>query len=78
MLFLLKNREKLKKLLLVHFIPFSAPSYCTKTLLTCLQNGFSYSIPGMFHVSRSRDIRTSPFLSYEDLNFEKSLETPQF
>ena len=32
----------------------------------------------MVHVSRSRDIRTSPFWSYRDLNFEKSSETPQF
>ena len=75
MLFLLKNPEKLKKLFF-HFIPFSAPPHCTKTLLTCLENGFSYSIPSMFHVSRSRDIRPSPFWSYEDLNFEKSSETP--
>ena len=78
MLFLLKNREKLKKLLFFHFIPFSAPPYCTKALLTCLENGFSHSIPSIFHVSRSRDIKTSPFCSYKDLNIEKSSETPQF
>ena len=78
MLFFLKNREKLKKLLFFRFIPFSAPQYFTKAQLICLQNGFSHSIPSMFHVCRSRDIRPSPFWSYEDLNFEKSLETPNF
>ena len=78
MLFLLKNREELKKLLFFHFIPCSAPPYCTKALLTCLQNGFSHSIPSMFHVSRSRDIRPSLFWSYEDLNFEKSSKTLKF
>ena len=64
MLFLLKNWEKLKKLLFFHFISFSAPPYCTKALLICLENGFSHSIPSMFHVSKSRDIRTSPFWSF--------------
>ena len=44
----------------------------------CLDNGFLHSIPSMFHVSRNRDIRTSPFWSYEDLNFEKSSEAPNF
>ena len=78
MLFLLKNREKLKKLLFFHFIPFSAPPYCTKALLICLENGFSHSIPSIFNVSRSRDIKTSLFCSYKDLNIEKSSETPQF
>ena len=53
-------------------------SFYLKALLICLENGFSHSIPSMFHVSRSRDIRTSPFWSYKDLNFEKSSETPQF
>ena len=77
MLFFLKNREKLTKLLFFHF-PFSAPPYCTKVLLICLENGFSQSIPNMFHVTRSRDIRPSPFWSYEDLNFEKSSKTSQF
>ena len=52
-----------------HFIPFSAPPYCMKAILICLENGFSHSIPSMFHVSR--DIRQSPFWSYEDLSFEK-------
>ena len=52
--------------------------YCTKALLICLENGFSHSIPSMFHVSSSRAIRTNPFWSYKDLNFEKSSETPQF
>ena len=75
MLLLLKNWEKLKKLLFFHFISFSAPPYCTKALLICLENGFSHSIPSMFHVSRGRDIRTSPFWSFKDLNFEKSSET---
>ena len=78
MLFLLKNQEKLKKLIFFHFIPFSVPPYCTKVLLISLENGFSHSIPSMCHVSRNRDIRPSPFWSYEDLNFEKSSETPQF
>ena len=44
MLFLLKNCEKLKKLLFFHFISFSAPPYCTDALLICLENGFSHSI----------------------------------
>ena len=70
--------SKLKKNSFFHFIPFSASPYCTKALLICLENGFSHSIPSMFHVSRSRDIRTSPFWSYKDLNFEKSSEIPQF
>ena len=52
-------------------VSFLASPYCTKALLICLENGFSHSIPSMFHVSRSRDIRTSPFWSYKDLNFEK-------
>ena len=60
MLLLLKNWEKLKKLLFHHFIPFSAPPYCIKALLICLENCFSHSIPSMFHVF-SWDIRTSPF-----------------
>ena len=78
MLFLLKNREKLKKnLYFFHFIPFSATPYCTKALLICLENGFSHSIPSMFHVSRSRDTRISPFWSYKDLNFKKFPGTPQ-
>ena len=77
MLFLLKNCEKLKKLLFFHFISFSAPPYCTKTLLICLENGFSHSIQSMFHVSRSRDTRTSPFWSYKELNFDKFPGTPQ-
>ena len=63
--------RKTQKTLIFHFIPFSAPPCCTKALLICLENGFSHSIPSMFHVSRSRDIRTSPFWSYKDLNFEK-------
>ena len=67
--------SKLKTNSLFHFIPFSASPYCTKALLICLENGFSHSIPSMFHVSRSRDIRTSPFWSFKDLNFEKSSET---
>ena len=59
-------------------VSFLASPYCTKALLICLENGFSHSIPSMFHVSRSRVIRTSPFWSYKDLNFEKSSETPNF
>ena len=74
MLFLLKNREKLKKTLIFYFIPFSAPQYCTKCLLICLEDTFLCSIPS---ISRSRD-RTSLFWSYKDLNFEKSSEIPQF
>ena len=70
--------SKLKTNSLFHFIPFSASPYCTKALLICLENGFSHSIPSMFHVSRSRDIRTSPFWSYKDLNLQKSSGTPQF
>ena len=70
--------RKTQKTLIFHFIPFSAPPCCTKALLICLENGFSHSIPSMFHVSRSRDIRTSPLWSYKDLNFEKTSETPQF
>ena len=78
MLFHVKNQEKLKKLLFFQLIPFPAPPHCTKALQICLENGFSYSIPSTFHVSRSRDIRPNPFWVYEDLNFEKSSETPQF
>ena len=70
--------EKNSKKPFFHFTPFSASPYCTKALLICLENGFSHSIPSMFHVSRSRVIRTSPFWSYKDLNFEKSSVTPQF
>ena len=57
---------------------FLASPYCTKALLICLENGFSHSIPSMFHVSTSRDIITSPFWSYKDLNFEKSSKAPKF
>ena len=71
MLFLLKNQEKPKKLSFFHLIPISAPPYCTKALSICLENGFSHSIPSMFHVSRSKDIRPSSFWSYEDLNFQR-------
>ena len=71
MLFLLKNQEKPKKLPFFHLIPISAPPYCTKALSICLENGFSHSIPSMFHVSRSKDIRPSSFWSYEDLNFQR-------
>ena len=78
MLFLLKNWEKLTKIYFFHLISFSEPSYCTKALLICLGSGFSNSIPSMFIVSRSRDVRTIPFWSYEDLNFEKFSGTPQF
>ena len=60
------------------FYFINSTPYCTKALLICLEYGLSHSIPSMFHVSSSRDIRTSPFLSYKDLNFEKSSETPQF
>ena len=56
----------------------SVVPYCTKALLICRENGFSHSIPSMFHDSRSRNIRSSPFWSYEDLNFGKSSETLQF
>ena len=44
----------------------------------CLENGFSHSIPSMCHVSRSRDIKTNSFWSFEYLNFEKTSEIPQF
>ena len=44
----------------------------------CLENGFLHSIPSMFLVSRSRDIRTSSFWGYKDLNFEKTSKTPKF
>ena len=40
MSFLLKSSEKVKKLLFFHFIPFSAPPYCTKPLLICLEMAF--------------------------------------
>ena len=58
MLFLLKKWEKIK-----HFISFSTPPYCIKSLQICLENGFSHSIPSIFHVSRRKDIRTSPVKS---------------
>ena len=77
MLFLLK-KEKLKKTLIFSFYSIFSTQYCTKALLICPENDFSHSIPSMFHVSSSRDIRTSPFLSYKDLDFEKSSENPQF
>ena len=67
-----------RKFYFFHLIPFSAPPYCTKALLICLQNGFSHSIPSMFHVSRSRIISPSPLWSYKELDFEKSSEIPQF
>ena len=70
--------EKNSKKLFFHFTPFSASPYCTKALLICLENSFSHNIPSIIHVSRSRDIKTSLFCSYRDLNFEKSSETPQF
>ena len=44
----------------------------------CLENGFSHSIPSMCHVSRSRDIKTNSFWSFEYQNFEKTSEIPQF
>ena len=44
----------------------------------CLENSFSHIIPSMFHASRKRDIRTSPFWSYKDLNFEKLQGCPNF
>ena len=78
MLFLLKNQEQLNKnsyfFILLHF----QHPYCTKARLICLENGFSHSILSMFHVSRNRDIRASPVWRYEELNFEKSSENPQF
>ena len=61
-----------------YFISFLAPPYCTKALLICLQNSFSHSIPSVFHVSWSRDIRTRLFWSFKDLYFEKSPGAPQF
>ena len=61
-----------------YYFSFLASPYCTKALLICLENGFSLSIPSMFHVSKNRVIRTNPFWSYKDLKFEKSSETPQF
>ena len=73
-----KSIKTQKNLLFFHFIPCSAHPYCTKVLLICVENGFSHSIASMFHSSRGRDIRTSPFWSYKDPNFEKSSETPQF
>ena len=57
---------------------FQHPPYCTKARLICLKNGFLHSIPSMSRVSRNRDIRTSPFWSYEELTFEKSSEAPNF
>ena len=79
MLFLLKNCEKLKKTLIFsfYFIFSITISYHHQALLICLENGFSHSIPSMFHVSRSRDTRISPFWSYKDLNFKKFPGTPQ-
>ena len=73
-----KSIKTQKNLLFFHFIPCSAHPYCTKVLLICVENGFSHSIASMFHSSRGRDIRTSPFWSYKDPNFEKSSETPIF
>ena len=55
--------EKNSKKPFFHFTPFLASPYCTKALLICLENGFSHSIPSMFHVSRSTDIRRSSFWS---------------
>ena len=42
--------RKTQKTLIFHFVPFSAPPCCTKALLIYLENGFSHSIPSMFHV----------------------------
>ena len=75
MLFLLKNWEKL--LIFLFYFIFSTP-ILYQALLICLQNSFSHSIPSMFHVSWSRDIRTRLFWSFKDLYFEKSPGAPQF
>ena len=73
-----KIEKNSKNSLFFHLIPISGPLYCTKVLLIYLENDFSHSIPRMLHVSRSKDIRTSPFWSYKDLNFERSSEILNF
>ena len=78
MSFLLKSSEKVKKLLFFSFYSIFSTPILHQTPTDMSWNGFSHSVPGMFHISRSRDIRTRLFWSYQDLIFEKYSETSQF